>query len=157
MLVLHLAFLVLMLGELKQGWWSRHGRGMQRSGEPVSLVRVELRKILLSSAGLEFGFEDNRLGSYSVAGAARSYLELLPCWDMVVAASGVDIAVAGIVDLEVGIVVVPEVDIDSVLEPTAQPKHSLVQLGRVFLRSQRHRPYCSDLEVVYTFVDELHC
>lgn len=111
---------------------------------------------------MEFGFEDNRLGSCSVAGAARSCFELLPCWDMVVAASGVDIAVAGIVDpvAEVHIVVAAlasEVDIDSVLGPTAQPKQSLVQLAWVCLHSQRQKPYCLDLEVPYMLVEELHC
>jgi hypothetical protein len=91
---------------------------------------------------LEFGFEDNMLGSCSVAGAARSYLELLPCWDMVVAASEVDI-VAGIVDsvAEVHIVaaLASEVDIDSVLGPTGLPKQFLVQLALVYLHSQWHK------------------
>jgi len=108
------------------------------------MVRLRSRWKLQSSVGFESGSEDNRLGSYSVAGVGRSCLELLPCSGTVVVASEEDIAVAGTVGLVVeghiavvgvGIVaaLASEVDIDSLLEPTAQPKKFLVQLERVCL------------------------
>jgi len=114
---------------------------------------------------LELG-SDNRLDSESVAGVDHSCLELRPCWDTVVAASGVDVVVAGIVDLVAEAYIVVEVemvaalafgvDIESALRPTAQPEQSLPQFQQVCLHSQRHKPHCFHLVVAY-MLEELHC
>lgn len=119
---------------------------MRRSSDLVSLARIALRWRLQSSADLESGSEDNRLRSCSVVGAGRSYLELLPCSDTVVAASVVDTAVAGIVDsvteediavVEVGIVAALASGVGTVAysarEPNVQPKQPPLQLEWVFL------------------------
>lgn len=120
MVVLHLECLVQRVGAPRQDLLFRRGPGTWRSSEPVNLARVVLRWKLQSNADSEFGLENSGLCSCFVVEADRSYLELLPRLDTVVAASGVDIVEAGIVGPvaeghNVVVVVVVGVGIDAAL------------------------------------------